>query len=67
MHGIVKTAKNKANVPYTIHPVRRTGLGKSSFLEFLANVLLGNDLYHYDRDILDHPPCRGWQPLRLEL
>ena len=55
MHGVVKTAKNNANAPYTILLVGETGVGKSSFLMFIANVLLGNDVHHYDRDILDHP------------
>jgi predicted GTPase len=52
--GIIKKSKNKANKPYTILLVGETGVGKSSVLEFIANVLLGNDIDHYDFDILDH-------------
>jgi Cdc6-like AAA superfamily ATPase len=47
--GIVKTSKN-----HTILLVGEPGVGKSSFSEFIANVLIGNDMDHYDFDILDH-------------
>ena len=49
--GIVNTSKNK---PYTILLVGEPGVGKSSFLQFIANVLTGNDMDHYTFDILDH-------------
>ena len=52
--GIVKTSKNKVNAPYTILLVGETGVGKSSVLEFIANTLIGNDIDHYDFQILDH-------------
>ena len=52
--GIIKTSKNKANKSYTILLVGETGVGKSSVLEFIANVLIGKDIDHYDFDILDH-------------
>ena len=52
--GIIKTSKNKANAPYTILLVGETGVGKSSVLEFIANVLIGEDIDHYDFEILDH-------------
>ena len=55
-HGVVKTAKNKANAPYTVLLVGETGVGKTSLLKFIANVLLGNNIDHYDLDILDHLP-----------
>ena len=54
-HGVVKTAKNKANAPYTILLVGRVNAGKSSLMKFIANVLLGNDFDHYDLDILGCP------------
>jgi polynucleotide 5'-kinase involved in rRNA processing len=42
MKGIIKTsAENKAQAPYTILLVGETGTGKSSLLEFIANVLVG--------------------------
>ena len=51
--GIVKTSKNKAKAPYTILLVGETGVGKSSIMEFIANVLIGRDVDHYDFKILD--------------
>ena len=52
--GIVKQSKNKVQAPYTILLVGETGVGKSSVLEFIANVLVGNSVNHYDFDILDY-------------
>ena len=52
--GIIKTSKNQANKSYTILLVGETGVGKSSVLEFIANVLIGKDIDHYNFDILDH-------------
>jgi len=52
--GIIKISRNKANKPYTILLVGETGVGKSSILEFIANTLIGNDIDHYDFQILDH-------------
>jgi len=52
--GFVKTSNNKANAPYTILLAGETGVGKSSVLEFIANVLFGKDIDHYDLKILDH-------------
>jgi len=49
--GIIKTSKNKAS--YTILLVGETGVGKSAFLEFLGNVLIGNDIDHYSFRTLD--------------
>ena len=57
--GIVKTSMNKANKPYTILLVGETGVGKSSVLEFIANVLAGNDINHYNFNILDQTNERG--------
>jgi len=51
--GDIKTSKNTVQAPYTILLVGETGVGKSSFLEFLANVLIGRDIGHYDLEILD--------------
>jgi predicted GTPase len=51
--GIIKSNK-KALVGYTILLVGETGVGKSSALEFIGNVLIGNDIDHYDFNILDH-------------
>jgi len=45
--------------PYTILLVGETGVGKSSVLEFIANVLAGNDIDHYNFNILDHTNERG--------
>jgi GTP-binding protein EngB required for normal cell division len=52
--GIIKTSKNKANEPYTILLLGETGVGKSSLLELIANVLTGNDIDHYNFNVLDH-------------
>ena len=57
--GIIKTSKNKANKPYTILLVGETGVGKSSALEFIANVLAGRDIDHCDFDILDRTNEQG--------
>jgi len=52
--GIIKTSKNRAKRSYTILLVGETGVGKSSVLEFIANVLAGNDIDNYNFKILDH-------------
>ena len=39
-------------MPYTILLVGETGVGKSSVLEFIANVLAGNPAFKYNFDIL---------------
>ena len=54
MQGIIRTRANPAKTSYTILLVGETGVGKSSFLELIANVLHGNDIDHYDLDALDH-------------
>jgi len=38
---------------YTILLVGETGVGKSTFLEYLANVLIGNNIEFYNFKILD--------------
>ena len=53
MQGIIKTQNNMEKTPYNIVLVGETGVGKSSLLEFIANVLSGNDTDHYDLDILN--------------
>ena len=55
--GITKTSKNHAS--YTILLVGETGVGKSSVVELIGNVLAGNDIGHYDFNILDHANERG--------
>jgi putative ribosome biogenesis GTPase RsgA len=52
--GIIKSSMNKARGPYTILLVGETGVGKSSFLELIANVLVGNESDHYDFGVLHH-------------
>ena len=53
--GIINISKNQAtNAPYTILLVGESGVGKSSFLELITNVLAGNDIDHYNFKILDH-------------
>ena len=54
--GIVE---NKSNAPYTILVVGETGVGKSSFLELIANVFAGNDINHYNFDLLDYRNEQG--------
>ena len=51
--GIIKQTENGAKAPYTILLVGETGAGKSSLLEFIANVFSGKTLGNYDLDILD--------------
>ena len=51
--------KNKEKARHTVLLVGETGVGKSSVLEFIANVLTGNDLDHYDFDILSHANEQG--------
>ena len=36
-----------------------TGVARSSLLKFIANVLLGNDINHYNLDILERLPGEG--------
>jgi predicted ATPase len=55
--GVIKvsrTSKDQVRAPYTILLVGETGVGKSSFLEFIANVLSGNEMSRYDFEILDY-------------
>ena len=57
--GIIKTSKNKRNQPYTILLVGETGVGKSSVLELIANVVTGKSIDHCDFSILDHTNEQG--------
>ena len=57
--GIIKTSANQVQAPYTILLAGETGVGKSTFLELLANVLIGNTIDHYDFEILDHTNEEG--------
>ena len=52
-------SRNKAQAPYTILLVGETGTGKSSLLEFIANVLIGNPFDGYDFNILDQKNEQG--------
>ena len=58
-NGIVKVSKNNVKAPYTILLVGETGVGKSSVLELIANVLAGNDTDNYNFNILDHTNEEG--------
>jgi hypothetical protein len=51
--GIIKTDKSRAGSAYTILLFGEVGVGKSSALEFIANVMLGNSAFNYDFSILD--------------
>ena len=53
-NGIVNVSNHNVKAPYTILLVGETGVGKSSVLELIANVLTGNDTAHYNFDVLDH-------------
>ena len=57
--GILNVSKNNAKSSYTILLVGETGVGKSSVLEYIANVLIGRDVDHYDFEILDHTVEQG--------
>jgi len=57
--GTIKTVKNQVKAPFTILLLGETGVGKSSALELIANVLAGNDIDHYDFSILDHSNEQG--------
>ncbi|THU98456.1 hypothetical protein K435DRAFT_795647 [Dendrothele bispora CBS 962.96] len=52
-NGIIKTVKNTGKVEFTILVVGETGVGKSSVLEFIANVLAGNSISDYNFSIID--------------
>ena len=54
--GIIKS---KEKAPYTIFLIGETGVGKSSALELIANVLIGSGLDDYDYDILTHANEQG--------
>ena len=54
-----KLGITEAKAPCTILLVGETGVGKSSVVEFIANVLLGNDIDHYEFDILDSTHEQG--------
>ena len=58
-NGIVHVSKNDVKAPYTILLVGETGVGKSSVLELIANVLAANDTAHYNFDVLDHTNEQG--------
>ena len=51
--GVIKVSKNQVGAPYTILIVGETGVGKSSVLEFIANVLSGKEMGRYNFEILD--------------
>ena len=57
-NGIVNVSNN-VNAPYTILLVGETGVGKSSVLELIANVLAGNDTARYNFDVLDRTNEQG--------
>jgi predicted GTPase len=52
--GIIKvscTSKDQVRAPYTVLLFGETGVGKSSFLEFIANVLSGNEISRYNLEM----------------
>ena len=53
------TQGDPAKTSYTILLVGETGVGKSSLLELIANILLGNDVDHYNLYTLDHSNEQG--------
>ena len=57
--GIVRTSNKKAKASYTILLVGEPGVGKSSLLELIANVLAGNDIDHYNFGLLDFSNEQG--------
>ena len=57
--GIIKKSKNKAQAPYTILLVGETGTGKSTFLEFVDNVLTGKDVNRYQFKTFDRSNEQG--------
>jgi len=57
--GIIKASKHDAQVPYSILLVGETGTGKSTFLEFLDNVLTGKGFKRYDAQTLDQKNEEG--------
>src|SRR5882757_7662268 len=58
-HGFIRTSKNKAKAAYNILLVGETGVGTTSLLKFIANVLLGNDVDYYNFAILDQGNEQG--------
>jgi predicted ATP-binding protein involved in virulence len=52
--GVIKISNNKAKAPPTILLIGETGVGKSSVLQLIGNVLAGNNIDHYNFEILDH-------------
>ena len=57
--GIINASNDKTNAPYNILLVGETGVGKSSLLELIANVVMGNDIDHYNFKVLDHTNEQG--------
>src|SRR5258706_876309 len=57
--AIIKTSKNKAQAPYPILLVGETGTGKSTFLEFLDNILTSKEFNRYEFQTLDHSNEQG--------
>ena len=55
--GVINTSKNRA--PHTILLIGGTGVGKSSVVELIANVLAGNDIDHYNLEHLDPTDEQG--------
>jgi predicted GTPase len=52
-NGVIKISTNQVREPYTILLVGETGVGKSSVLEFIANVLAGREIGRYNFEICD--------------
>ncbi len=52
-------SRHNAQAPYTILLVGETGTGKSSLLEFVANVITGKDRNRYEFKTLDYSNEQG--------
>ena len=55
----MKTSKDTGKASYNVILIGEAGVGKSSALELIANVLAGNDIDHYNFGILEHTTEQG--------
>jgi Holliday junction resolvasome RuvABC ATP-dependent DNA helicase subunit len=51
---VIETPKDMAKTYYNILLLGETGVGKSTFIELIASVLIGKRINLCDLDILDH-------------
>jgi predicted GTPase len=52
-YGVIKTSKNEAKAPYNILLLGETHVGKSTFVELIASVLVGKRVNLDELDVLD--------------